>query len=60
MLVNNTIETPEGTVKFEGELSQAELNLVVQLGLHALLQAGVLNHTIVGDVDPISLQQLND
>jgi hypothetical protein len=42
MLVNKTIETPEGTVKFEGELEPKELDLVIQIGLNYLLQAGAL------------------
>ena len=28
MLVNKSIETPQGTVKFEGELEQKELDFV--------------------------------
>lgn len=51
MQINKTIETPEGTVKFEGELEQKELDLVIQIGLNYLLQQGVLPFTIADDVD---------
>ena len=40
MLVSKTLETPEGTVKFEGELTQEEANLVIECGLSFLFQAG--------------------
>lgn len=42
MLVSKTIETPEGTVKFEGELSKEETDMVVGVGLNYLLQMGYL------------------
>lgn len=43
MNVNKVIETDEGTVKFEGELSQAESDLVVKLGLNFLLKQGAFS-----------------
>lgn len=42
MHVNKTLETPEGTVKFEGELEPKELDLVLKIGLNFLLQTGAL------------------
>ena len=42
MLVNKSLETPQGTVVFEGELEQRELDLVLQVGLNFLLQLGAL------------------
>jgi hypothetical protein len=51
VLINKTIETEEGTVKFEGELEQAELDLVLSLGLNFLLQQGCLPFTTKGDVN---------
>jgi hypothetical protein len=42
MHVNKVVETPQGTIKFEGELSEAEADLVIKVGLNVLLQAGVL------------------
>ena len=42
MLINKSIQTAEGTVKFEGELEEKELDLVIQIGLNYLLQTGAL------------------
>ena len=42
MLVNKSLETPQGTVVFEGELEQKELDLVLKVGLNFLLQVGAL------------------
>ncbi|MDE3022310.1 MAG: hypothetical protein KGI54_10655 [Pseudomonadota bacterium] len=42
MLVSKTLETSKGTVKFEGELEPAELDLVIKLGLNLLLMQGAL------------------
>jgi len=45
MLVNKSIETPQGTVKFEGELEQNELDFVLKIGLNTLLTAGAIPFT---------------
>lgn len=45
MLVNKSIETPQGTVKFEGELEQNELDFVLKLGLNMLLTQGAIPFT---------------
>lgn len=42
MLVNKSIETPEGTVRFEGELEQKELDFILKIGLNVLLTQGAL------------------
>ena len=42
MLVSKSIETPQGTVKFEGELEQKELDFVLKVGLNLLLQQGAI------------------
>lgn len=42
MLVSKSIETPQGTVKFEGELEQKELDFVLKVGLNVLLQRGAI------------------
>lgn len=49
MLINKTLETPQGTVVFEGELEQAELDLVIKIGLNYLLQQGTLPFTLSED-----------
>ena len=47
MLVNKSIETAQGTVKFEGELEQKELDYVLKIGLNYLLTRGAIPATIV-------------
>jgi len=45
MLVNKSIETANGTIKFEGELEQKELDFVLKIGLNTLLTAGAIPFT---------------
>jgi hypothetical protein len=45
MHVNKSLETPQGTVIFEGELEPKELDLVLKIGLNYLLQMGALPFT---------------
>jgi hypothetical protein len=40
MLIKKSIETPKGTVQFEGELSQKELDAVLQIGLSVIFMRG--------------------
>lgn len=40
MIVKQVIQLPEGLVKFDGELSEKEANLVIELGLNYLIRAG--------------------
>lgn len=47
MLVNKSIETPQGTVKFEGELEQKELDFILKIGLNYLLTNGAISTTVV-------------
>lgn len=42
MLVSKSIETRQGTVKFEGELDPVELDFVLQIGLNTLMQMGAI------------------
>jgi hypothetical protein len=58
MLINKSIETEEGTVKFEGTLEPKELDLVLQVGLNYLLQQGALPFTLddVGEADESNIQ----
>ena len=52
MLVNKSIETEQGTVKFEGELEQNELDFILKIGLNTLLQMGAIPFTAKhGDSD---------
>ena len=49
MLINKSFETPEGSVRFEGELEQQELDLVLQVGLNYLLKVGAIPYTILNE-----------
>lgn len=51
MEVNKTFETPQGTVKFHGELSQDEADYVIKVGLNYLLQNGALPFKVVDNQD---------
>jgi hypothetical protein len=51
MLVNKSIETEKGTVKFEGELEQNELDFVLKLGLNLLLTQGAIPFTTAAKAD---------
>lgn len=42
MKVNKTIETPNGPITFQGELTNEELDLVIEVGLNFLLAQGAL------------------
>jgi hypothetical protein len=42
MYVKKIIQTEEGAIKFEGELTQEEADLVVECGLNWLLREGAL------------------
>lgn len=46
MHVSKTLETPEGTIKFEGELEQKEADLVVKIGLSVLFNSGALQSIV--------------
>ena len=50
MQISKSIETPEGTVKFSGEISGKELDIVIQFGLLSLMSKGVIQ-AIVSDKD---------
>lgn len=43
MKITKVVETQEGKVEFNGELSQEEMDLVVEAGLAILLRMGVLS-----------------
>lgn len=46
MQINESYETPEGTVKFSGVIEGKELDIVLQLGLLTLMSRGVIQTTI--------------
>ena len=42
MFVKNLLQTSEGTVKFEGELSEEEAQFVLAVGLNTLMENGAI------------------
>ena len=44
MKIKQTIEMPEGVVQFDGELSEAEVKLVMEVGLSTLFRLGAFSH----------------
>lgn len=51
MIINKTVEMPDGTLTFQGELSATELDTVIQYGLNTLFALGALKSTIVNTED---------
>jgi len=54
------VQTPEGSVTFQGELNEEEASFVIQVGLNTLLEHGAIPFTSVAPEDiqepPESLQ----
>lgn len=46
MKISKSIETPAGTVRFEGELEAEELDYVIQVGLTTLFLAGSIKSKV--------------
>jgi len=42
MQISESYQTPEGTVKFQGEISGKELDIVIQVGLLTLMSKGAI------------------
>ncbi len=56
MKVNKSIETDLGTITFEGELDQDDLNMVLSVGLTTLMAAGMITVTKEKNtIDPINI-----
>lgn len=52
MEINKTFKTPQGTVTFQGVLSQEEADYVIQIGLNTLLQQGAIPFKIMEEPSP--------
>jgi hypothetical protein len=55
MQISESYETPEGVVKFQGEIAGAELDLVLQTGLLTLMKRGVIQAAIQQAADEENL-----
>lgn len=51
MRVSQTLETPDGTVTFVGELSQQELDLIISVGLNFLMGQGAVPFQVQKELD---------
>ena len=49
MKVKKSLETPDGPVTFEGELSPEELDVVIGVGLNYLMAQGALPFKVMDD-----------
>lgn len=49
MRVSKTIETPDGTIQFEGELSQEELDLILSVGINFLMEQGAIPFKVMSE-----------
>lgn len=59
MEVSKTIKTSEGTVVFEGNLTQDEADLVIGIGLTSLLKAGAIPFKVLKQTDVSSYTEDN-
>ena len=55
--MKKTLETPDGSVTFEGELNAEELELILSVGLNFLLQQGAIPFKVLPEKDQIKLVQ---
>lgn len=60
MIVNKTVELPGGSVRFEGELDQTELDYVLSVGLSLLLLKGAMPYVVEEDADAILAPNTTD
>ena len=51
MKVSKTLELNGGTVQFDGELSEAEVDMIIGIGLNYLLQRGALPFKVDSETD---------
>jgi hypothetical protein len=57
MHVSKSIETAQGSVTFEGELSAEELDFVLKIGLNSLLKMGAIPFTTVQKESEIAVPE---
>lgn len=59
MKIKKAIETENGTVTFEGELSQEELDFVIETGLRTLLVNGAIKMMMAPEAEEDTPKVLN-
>lgn len=60
MLINKTVELPGGSVRFEGELDQTELDYVLSVGLSLLLLKGAMPYVVEEEEDAMLAPNTTD
>ena len=55
MKVDKSLEGPNGTVTFQGELSSEEVDVILGVGLNFLMQQGALPFKVLKDLDRIKM-----
>jgi hypothetical protein len=55
--VKKSLETPNGTVVFEGEITPDELDLILSVGLNYLLQQGAIPLKVLDTKDAAKLAE---
>ena len=55
MKVDKSLEGPNGTVQFQGELSSEEVDVILGVGLNFLMQQGALPFKVIKDMDKAKL-----
>lgn len=51
MKISKALETPDGTVQFDGEINQDELDFILSVGLNFLMQQGAIPFKILKPQD---------
>lgn len=54
MKISKSIELPSGSVRFEGELDQTELDYVLTVGLSLLFAQGAMPYVLADEEDDAS------
>ena len=55
MKVDKSLEGPNGTVTFQGELSPEEVDVILGVGLNFLMQQGAIPFKVLKDLDKIKI-----
>lgn len=55
MEISQSFKTEEGTLTFQGELSQEELDIVIQVGLSTLFSQGLIPFKVSDEIDIASV-----
>ena len=55
MKVDKSLEGPNGTVTFQGELSSEEVDVILGVGLNFLMQQGAIPFKVLKDLDKVKI-----